>query len=143
MQEVKQFPKLTLVGREGEGDEAGSSGSGSRVGAAFELVGLDSLEADEKSRLQSSVQEILPRTPILGVARTPRIWDLRPVVAYGGEESPSIVRFVGPGVAASPHLAARVREIYDRLKDQSDLHSGVLGCGTLRGEFWFRRPLAG
>lgn len=139
---MKQFPKLTVVGKEAEGEQADGASSVSRVGAAFELVALDSLEADEKVKIQSSVQEILPKAAILGVAKTPRLWDLRPVVAFGGEESPSIVRFVGPGVTAVPHLAARVREIYDRLREQTDLHSGVLGCGTLRGEFWYRRPLA-
>lgn len=144
---VKQFPKLTLVGREAEehqGDlTASQEGTGtSRAGSTFELVGLDSLDPSEKERLQSGVQEILPRAAILGVARTPRRWDLRPVVAFGGEESPSIVRFVGPAIFSNSHLAARIRETYDRLKSQTDLHSGVLSCGTLRGEFWYRRPLA-
>ncbi len=140
---MKQLPKLKLVSRDGgeASAETGAHKGRGRLGGTFELIGLDAVSPEDRARLQMGVQEILPKAAILGVARTARPWDLRPVVAYAGDESPSIIRFIGPDVFSQTHLAARVRDAFERFKSQSELSSSVLGCGLLRGEFWYRRTL--
>ncbi len=135
---VKQLPKLTLVTKS---DAPSSEVESTRRAESFELVSLGDLSPGDQSTVQKIVNDCCPRATILAVARTPRAWDLRPVVAKGGEDGPSVIRCLAKDLKGSAHLNARVRETFDRLNMYPDLSSMTLDWGFLNGNLWYRRPL--
>ncbi|MFN8391060.1 MAG: hypothetical protein U0136_12290 [Bdellovibrionota bacterium] len=132
---MKQLPKLTLVTKDDQQPEGGKPTVG------FELVSPDDLSPADKIKVQERVAELLPKASLIAVARTPRAWDLRPVVTRAGENDPSIIRFVGPEIQRATHLNARVKETLQRLKGLKDLSSSMYSWGVFHGELWYRRPL--
>lgn len=135
---MKQLPKLTLVTKS---DAPSSEGESNRRAEAFELVSLGDLTPGDQSAVQRLVNDTCPRATILAVARTPRAWDLRPVVAKAGEDGPSVIRSLAKDLKGAAHLNARVRETFDRLNMYPDLSSMTLDWGFLNGNLWYRRPL--
>lgn len=134
---VKQFPKLTLI----RSEPPQSDGDPRRKSAAFELVAPGDLGQAEQAAVQTILNEACPRGTLLAVGKTPRPWDLRPVVAVSGENEPSVIRTFPRDFRGATHLQARVRETFDRLTQLRELSSQTIAWGSFSEGLWYRRPL--
>ncbi len=147
---VKRFPKLALVTNEdSQVDSSDLEVSASEAGAAqpaharknFQLIGLEDLRSPDQERLRRQVDDILPKASIIAVALTNRAWELRPIVAKGGDAEPSMIRFAGAELSRNQQLSGRLRETFERLRNLKELSSGMLGWGTWEDDIWYRRPV--
>ena len=135
----KQPPNLKLVSST-SGNIAGSSTSVQGANG-FDLITQDELSSSEQQFVDRLLAEICPGAGVIAVARSSRIWDLRPVVARSGEEGPSIIRLSGPQISFSQPLHRRVRESLERLNRFTTLRTELRDWGEFEDQIWFRRTL--
>lgn len=129
---MKGLPKLSLVTR----DDLSTATQPREV---FELLAARDISTQEFKFYQQFVSEVLPRSAIIAFARTPRTWDLRPIVTSPSEDEPSIIRFVGPKLKESAQYNTLLKDTIERLETAGDLGNLVRAWGTYQDEFWYRR----
>ena len=113
--------------------------TGSESGdSSFQIVSLEQIGAAEREKIKQSVHEISPGAGIVGVMRGARSWDLRPVLMFFGESSPTILRFLGPEVALSPAITNETVDLLNHLQKKD---AQFVEIGEHHGQLWYRRPL--
>ncbi len=110
---------------------------------AFQVVSLSELSRPEILRVEKAVSEVSKKAAILGVAVTPRSWDLRPVVIVAEEGTPSLIRFLGPEVTLSLNIHTRMKDLLERIAVRDSLRGSakLLEWGVLEGQLWYRREM--
>ncbi len=129
-------PKLALVSKEKAGSVADVA-----LNDGLNLTSLDELNSTEKKRVEKIIAAACPKSGVLAVSRNRATWDLRPVVALGEEDGPSLVRLFGPDITFAPEVLARTEELLQRLARFSDLRSGMRDWGLSKNHLWYRRTL--
>ncbi len=132
----KKHPQLRLVKQESQSDIFDEHPSPE---AAFDIVSKKALSSAERSHIDRVISSICPEAGIIGVAKTPRSWDLRPVIKLSGESSPSVIRFFGPEVALSESITTRVKDTLKLFDSYPDLRALIVDHGVLEGQIWIRR----
>ena len=132
----KKHPQLRLVKQQSQSDIFDEHPSPE---AAFDIVSKKALSSAERSHIDRVISSVCPEAGIIGVAKTPRSWDLRPVLKLSGESSPSVIRFFGPEVALSDSITSRVKETLKLFDSYPDLRALIIDHGVLEGQIWIRR----
>ena len=135
---TKKSPQLRLVSEEPESSAQSKEES---QGNTFDVVPFAELSIPERRRVDRILKEVSPQSEVLAVACTPRNWDLRPVLAPKGQESASLIRFLGPEVTLSITISARMNDLLERLTSVNELPSHLLSWGVFEGQLWYRRVL--
>ena len=111
--------------------------------SALDIVALASLSPPEQKRVEQTALCARAASGLLGVAVTPRAWDVRPVVVVpeDGDNELSMVRALSPEVTLSIFLSARMTDTLKRLTALPELRAEVRGWGVLEGQIWYRRAV--
>ncbi len=135
---VKKRPNLRLIQQEAERDLKGLLNPEEE----FSLLSLNELSSAEKSYAERFISEVAPDSGIIGIVETPRTWDIRPVVKVRGDDTPSIIRLLGPEVALTVEVRARINDLLDHFESNEELKSTILDYGVFEGQIWYRRQFA-
>ena len=100
----------------------------------FRIAALGELSSAERGLVERVVSQICPKAGILGVVVKDSPWDLRPVVVLPSEDSPSLLRFLGPDVTLAIPIQNRVTDHIKRISSYSDLASQFRESGIFEGQ---------
>lgn len=129
-------PKLALVSKE---KADGVAELASRDG--LNLTSPDELNSTERKRVEKIIAAAAPKSGVLAVSRNRATWDMRPVVALGEEDGPSLIRLFGPDITFAAEVLERTEEFLQRLARFTDLRSGLRDWGLSKNHLWYRRTL--
>jgi len=113
-----------------------------RLSNGFELFSVDSLDPQQRGRVESFVKSIAPKAGLVAVGKGYFDWDLRPVIALAQEEGPSVIRLLGPEVSKNKEALATVRHTFESLQKHGSLNADFRQWGEYQGQLWFRRELS-
>jgi len=133
---VSKKPKLALVANDSQ-----APGSALNARDGLNLTSIDELSSTERKRVERIVDSSCPKAGVLAVSKNRATWDLRPAVALGEEDGPSLIRSFGPDITFAPEVLARTEASLKRLSKFSDLGSGLRDWGMTKNHLWYRRAL--
>jgi len=143
-----KLPKLRLVGQAVAKDSnvvsnvetpAGQVSSGRAPLEHGVVIAVNQLNQQQRQRIAEITALVDVKATVLGSLLSIRSWDLRPILMAQSENSPSVVRLLGPEVTLSVGISNRVQDYLNRLTEHPELSTKLLDWGVHEGQIWCRR----